>query len=53
MIHYIPSPLLEDICNQSGVSAGVSFASSLTEVLATVLDHEVIMPNSLLYPEHR
>lgn len=40
MIHYIPSPLLEDICNQSGASSGVSFASSLTEVLATVLDHE-------------
>ena len=42
MIYYIPSPLLEDICNQSGASTGVSFASSLTEVLATVLDHEVI-----------
>lgn len=40
MVHYIEGPLLEDLCNQSGATAGVSFATSLTEVLANVLDHE-------------
>ena len=31
MIYYIPSPLLEDICNQSGASTGVSFLYFISE----------------------
>lgn len=51
MIHYIEGPLLEDLCNQSGATAGVSFATSLTEVLANVLDHEVKIVFTKTNPE--
>ncbi|KAK3576282.1 hypothetical protein CHS0354_036017 [Potamilus streckersoni] len=38
MIHYITPPLLEDVCNVG--TSNTNFASSLTEVLAVVLDNE-------------
>ncbi|XP_052267734.1 E3 ubiquitin-protein ligase HECTD1-like isoform X2 [Dreissena polymorpha] len=40
MVHYIDGSLLEDLCNQSSSTTTASFASSLTEVLTNVLDHE-------------
>lgn len=43
MIHYVDGPLLEDLCNQAGSPGDVSFATSLTEVMANVLDVEVSM----------
>ncbi|KAK2190392.1 hypothetical protein NP493_82g04009 [Ridgeia piscesae] len=39
MVHYIPRPLLEEICNPDYMS--VNFGALLVEVVATVLDHEV------------
>jgi len=41
MVHYLDGPLLEDLCNQGGTTGDNSFASSLTEVMASVLDVEV------------